>query len=443
MRLRLGTLGIAVPAVIALGAIAAWPFFVTRSVDEAQASALPTMAPVVADYNRRDWEIHQWERAVALHHHGDMLTPARLASEYLQRYREHGDIDDVLRAEQAAKASVKAEKHYIPGIMTLAAAYLTLHQFYAALDTIDVADRIDSGDPAIEVQKAGLDLEVGRYAQAERLLDKNSAGKIEDIAVETVRSRYLEETGHLRDARALLHRASVLQNSAFDAPAQTRAWFFLREGEMAFEAGDNDAALADEREALVVFPLYADAGRDLARFECALHDWKDCLADATRSANLVPYPETLGYEADSQRALGDGAGAAQTEDLIRTVERIGNTQHISDRLLAVYYSEHGVQLDDAYRIAKAELRARDDIYTEDTLAWAAAMDGHWSEARTAIRKALVFDTEDARLQYHAAVIALHFGDRAQAKVRFERALALNSHFHPVYADKARSELARL
>jgi len=232
-------------------------------------------------------------------------------------------------------------------------------------------------------------------------------------------------------------------NSAFDAPAQARAWFFLREGEMAFEAGDNDTALADEREALVVFPPYADAGRDLARFECALHDWKDCLADATRSAGLVPYPETLGYQADSQRALGDGAGAVRTEDLIRTVERIGNTQHVSDRLLAVYYSEHGVELDDAYRIARDELRARDDIYTEDTLAWAAAMDGRWSEARAAVRKALIFDTEDPRLQYHAGVIALHFGDRTQARRRFERALALNSHFHPVYADKARSELARL
>jgi tetratricopeptide (TPR) repeat protein len=294
----------------------------------------------------------------------------------------------------------------------------------------------------LEIQEAGLDLEVGRYGRAERLLDKHS-GKTEDIAAETVLSRYLEETGHLREARVLLHRASVLQNSAFDAPAQTRAWFFLREGEMAFEAGDSEAALADEREALAVFPLYADAGRDLARFECALHEWKGCLADATRSAGFVPYPETLGYEADAQRALGDATGAARTEDLIRTVERIGNTQHISDRLLAVYYSEHGVELDDAYRIAMNERHARDDIYTEDTLAWAAAMDGRWNEARAAARKALVFDTEDARLQYHAAVIALHFGDRFEARRRFERALALNPHFHPVYADKARSQLARL
>ena len=443
MNQRLATLGVAVPAAIALGAIAAWPFFVTRSVDEAQASSLPTMAPVVADYERRDWEIHVWEGAAGRHHHGDMLSPARLAGEYLQRYRERGDIDDVLRAERAAKMSVQAQAHYLPGVMTLSATYLTLHRFYDALDGVATAEHVDPGDPAIEIQEAGLDLEVGRYARAEHLLAKASGGKTEDIALETVRSRYLEETGHLTEARALLHRASSLQNSAFDAPAQTRAWFFLREGEMAFEAGDNDAALADEREALAVFPVYADAGRDLARFECALHDWKACLDAARRSADLVPYPETLGYEADAQRALGDSAGAAETEDLIRTVERIGNTQHISDRLLAVYYSDHGTNLGDAYRIAKRELRARDDIYTEDTLAWAAAMDGRWSEARAAIRKALVFGTEDARLQYHAGVIALHFGERAEAKRRFERALALNPHFHPVYADEARAALARL
>jgi Flp pilus assembly protein TadD len=112
-------------------------------------------------------------------------------------------------------------------------------------------------------------------------------------------------------------------------------------------------------------------------------------------------------------------------------------------LLAVYYSEHGERLHDAYRIARHELALRDDIYTEDTLAWAAAMDGRWSEARAAARKATRFDTEDSRLQYHAALIALHWGDRSEAKARLERALSLNPQFHPVYADEARAELARL
>ncbi|MBD5606637.1 MAG: hypothetical protein IAI48_16330, partial [Candidatus Eremiobacteraeota bacterium] len=152
---------------------------------------------------------------------------------------------------------------------------------------------------------------------------------------------------------------------------------------------------------------------------------------------------TLGYEADAQRALGDTAGAARTDDLIRTVERIGNTQHISDRLLAIYYSEHKLHVADAYRIAKNELLARDDIFTEDTVAWAAAMDGRWDEARDHERKALRFDTENSLLQYHAGMIALHFGDRSEAKARLQRALALNPSFHPFYAGDARAQLARL
>ena len=157
----------------------------------------------------------------------------------------------------------------------------------------------------------------------------------------------------------------------------------------------------------------------------------------------MPYPEVVGYEVDSQRALGDTAGAAQNDALIHTIERIGNAQRVSDRLLAIYYSEHREDLDDAYRIARRELAVRDDVFTEDTLAWCAAMGGHWDEARARSAAPLRHGTENSLLEYHAGIIALHFGDRATARARLENALALNPQFHAVYADDARNELARL
>ncbi len=95
------------------------------------------------------------------------------------------------------------------------------------------------------------------------------------------------------------------------------------------------------------------------------------------------------------------------------------------------------------RLRAGELAVRDDIYAEDTLAWTAARAGHWAIARIAIAKALRFDTQDPRMQYHAGVIALHDGDRVAARRRFARALQLNPHFHPVEAGAARDELARL
>jgi Tfp pilus assembly protein PilF len=151
----------------------------------------------------------------------------------------------------------------------------------------------------------------------------------------------------------------------------------------------------------------------------------------------------LGDEVDALRALGDDQGAARTDDLIRTIERIGNAQRVSDRLLAVYYAEHGEHLDDAYRIAARELTVRDDVFTEDTLAWCAALDGRWDEARRRIGRATAYGTENSLLRYHAGVIAQHFGRRAEAARELHTALALNPQFHPRYADDARARLTQL
>jgi tetratricopeptide (TPR) repeat protein len=401
------------------------------------------MAPVVADYQQRDKLVAFWEKAENEHHPGDMISPDHLAEQYLQRYRERMDIDDVLRAERAAKQSLVAQPvGNMPGELELASIDLTLHRFYDAIAITKHIESYDRGDVMMYPREASLDMEVGDYAKAENRLDAVPE-KDRDDGWRVVDSRYLELTGHLAAARSLLATASAYQNAAFDAPAQGRAWYFFRQGEMAFEAGDNDTALGDEREAVTIFPNYADALRSLARFECARHDWQQCLTDAVSSSNIVPYPETLGYKADAQRALGDVSGAEQTNDLIHTVGALGDQQHITDRLLAIYYADHHLYPDAAYAIAKNELKSRDDIFTEDTLAWAAAMDARWDEARTRIAKADRYETQNSLIEYHAGVIAAHFNDRAAAKAHFQRALALNASFHPVFADDARARLASL
>jgi hypothetical protein len=430
-------------AAIAIIAVAVWPAYVQHGANVARASAFPTEAPVTADYLQRDKLVAFWEKAAGERHRDDMLSPRMLAEQYLQRYRERGDIDDVLRAANEARASLAAQPvGNLPAEVELASVELTLHRFHQALAITKNIESWDTGDDAMLTREASLDMEIGNYSGAERRLDAVKPRRRDD-GWRVVESRYLELTGHLAEARALLGTASTYVNANFDAPAQQRAWYYFRQGEMAFEAGDNQTAIDFERKADNTFPSYPDGYRALARMECALHRWQDCLRDAKISADQIPYPETLGYEADAQRALGDPAAAARTNDLIAAVERIGNAQHISDRLLAIYYSDHGLKLADAYAIARRELLVRDDIFTEDTLAWAAAMDGKWAVARTAEAKALRYGTENSLLYYHAGAIAAHFGNKAEAKRDFERALALNQSFHPTYADDARAQLARL
>ncbi len=442
---KIGPSGLVAVTIVlcAFVAVALWPRFIARSANVAAAGALPTPAPVVADYQNRDKIVAFWEKAENEHHPGDMISPDHLAEQYLQRYRERMDIEDVLRAERAAKQSLVAQpRGNMPGELELASVDLTLHRFHDAIAITKHVESYDPGDFAMYVREASLDMEIGDYAGAGRRL-ASVPEKNRDDGWRVVDARYLELTGHLAEARSLLATASAYQNAEFDAPAQQRAWYFFRQGEMAFEAGDNDAALADERAAATIFPNYADALRTLARIECARRDWQQCLTDAVASSNIVPYPETLGYKADAQRALGDEGGAAQTADLIHTVGMLGDRQHITDRLLAIYYADHRLYTDAAYAIAQNELRSRDDIFTEDTLAWAAAMDGRWAEARAHSTAALRYGTQNSLLDYHAGVVAEHFGDRAAAKAHFERALALNPSFHPVFAADARAKLASL
>ncbi len=437
-------------AAVALGAIAVWPWYVRGGADAAHAASLPTPAPVSTDYLRRDATIAFWERAEAKHLHGDMLSPSTLSAQYLQRYRERGDVGDVLRALASAERSLRAQPYgNVSAEVGLAAALVTLHRFHEALRVTKDVERYEPGDPGMQIREASLDLELGKYeaagaliARLDRLPGAHASGE-DAIPLDTLETRFDELTGHLARARSRFERTRAFANAQLDASAQARAWFSVRAGELAFEAGDDDAALADERAALAIFPDDSEANRFLARFACALHRWEACLDAATASAAITPFPEVLGYEADAQRALGDPAAAVRTDDLIQTVEHVGNAQHISDRLLAVYYSEHGERLDDAYVIAKRELAVRDDVFTDDTLAWTAAMDGRWDEARSRIRRALRYGTENALLRYHAGIIALHFGDAAEARRWLAGALALNASFHPFYADDARAKLRAL
>jgi tetratricopeptide (TPR) repeat protein len=443
VRIRFSFVALVAVALVAIAALVAWPRYAENSANSARAAALPTMAPVTPDYLQRDKLVAFWERATDEHHPGDMISPQMLAQQYLQRYRERYDVDDVLRAARATAESIRAQPSgNMAADLELASIQLTLHKFSDALATTKFIESWDANDPSMYPREASLELEIGDYATAaKRLAQVPERNRDDEWSV--VDSRYLEMTGHLAEARERLATTSAYQNSNFDAPAQQRAWYFFRQGEMAFEAGDNDGAVAFEREALKVFPNEADAGRTLARIECSLHQWAACLTDASHSAAIVPYPETLGYEADAQRALGYNAAAAQTDDLIDAVERLGDAYHITDRLTAVYYSEHDTHLAAAYAIARNELRSRDDVLTEDTLAWAAAMDGRWNEARTAIAKARRWHTQNSLIDYHAGVIAQHFGNAVEAKADFNEALGLNPYFHPAYADDARRRVATL
>jgi tetratricopeptide (TPR) repeat protein len=393
-------------------------------------------AAVMPDYRYRDAIVSDFERDVK--RHPDQLVTNLLAAQYLQRYRERVDVGDLLRAVAVTKQSLSLQpRGNVAAESTMVSALSALHQFGAAKRYADDVVGLTPGNPGALAGAASVDLELGRYDEARRLLLRPLPRALDNAGWDAACARLDELTGHTHRARARIARAASSLDAIYATPAESRAWYHWREGELAFQMGDLDAARADYQSSIEIFPDYWHGYNGLAKLYWARRQWRETLAAATRAAELYPQPETLGYKYDAQVALGDKAGALQTLGLITAIERIGDAQGLSDRLIAVFYADHAMRAQAAVTSAARDLARRDDIYAEDALGWALAAAGKWQQARPHAERAVRLETEDARLQFHAGWIALHCGDRVEARARLRRALRANSQFHPTQADQAR------
>ena len=392
---------------------------------------------VFPDYEQRNLIIHNYE--VQVQQAPDASIQLRLlAAQYLKRFREQADVEDLLRAEHAAQRS-QAIQPSSEASLLLASTLLSQHRFREALQLVTETPQATADTVALQ---ASIQMELGDYEAAHQLI-QSLPTDAEHLGHSAIAARYLELTNHLDAARQLLNASVQQMDSFYTNPAEMRAWFHVRSGDLAFVAGDLAESERCYQEAIALFPQNIAARTGLARLYAAQHHWQAVLTVANEGIDRVPLVETLGYKADAQRALGDPQGAEETEALIEVVARLSKVQGIYDRALAVYYTEHGIHLPDALEIAQREVAVRDDIYAEDTLAWAAAANGDWQTARRATQQATRYGTEDALLHFHRGMIALHCGDRADAQEQLRLALRLNPTFHHKYAAQARQMLTQL
>ncbi len=424
----------------AIVALAVWP---TLMLKRAPAASF-TPAPITRDYELRDQFIAFYERQTRLEPN-DQIKLRMLGQQYLQRFREQYDLSDVTRAEHVAQRSIQLQPQgNTAAQMVLAGALLTYHDFRGAL--VHERNALD-GEPSnqnAKAQVASLEMELGHYDVARKMIAGILPGNVEDPTADSIRARYDELTGNLGEARALIATATQTMDSGIDNPAYDRSWFHFRAAQLAFEAGDFTTAAREYDTTLSIFPDNALALMWQAKMYRAQKNWQKTLEAATKAADLYPLPQALGYKADAQRALGDSSGAAQTDALIGAEERLFNVQGINDRLLANYYAQRHVHLAVALRAAQSDFQKRgDEIYADDTLGWVLAAQGQWGKARIYTERAVRYGTQDPELQYHAAIVALHTGHSGEAKRLLTLALAENPSFDPFESDDARARLAQL
>ena len=417
-----------------------------RSARVADASTVPDDAREQSARQRaavRDADIAFWSRRAD----EDTLSAedrTQLAALYLARSREDGSFADLGRAERAAAASLEL-RHNRNGkaAVLLASALMGQHRFTEAYDVAAQASSREPGVPNYDALLGEVALELGRYDEADSIF----RALRHDPSVETQPTllarlaRWEELSGRPDAALRLLALAAREIRSPSGAGDEPTAWFAYRAADVALRAGMLGVADSCIRVGLLARPNDPRLLSAASRLAWMRGKWNVATQYGERSVAIVPEPATLALVSDAYRAAGDTANAAQYADAMRTIV-LANPGALH-RAWSLFLLDRDDDVDAVTRRVTMELRHRRDVYGFDLYAWALHKQHRDQEALTAARRATSRGVRDAQLYYHLAEISRAVGDTATARDAYERALAINPAFHPVFAPEARRALIAL
>jgi tetratricopeptide (TPR) repeat protein len=213
------------------------------------------------------------------------------------------------------------------------------------------------------------------------------------------------------------------------------AWQLVQAAMIFWHRGDFEGADAGFVKALDRMGEYPPALVGRGRVAMARGDAKRAAELFKRAYDQSPLPETASLLGDAREAMGDAAGA---RDAWTKLEK--EARRSDPRTLALFYATKGRNTELALTLAAEEMKARGDVYSEDTYAWALYRAGKFADARRLIDHARRLGTKDARLVYHQGAIHIAAGDAASGRKLVSQALATNPSFDPDGALEARKLL---
>jgi tetratricopeptide (TPR) repeat protein len=373
----------------------------------------------------------------------DIVALNKLSGYYLQLHRETEDVKYLalaLRMSQASLRVLPADQN-LGGLRSLAHAEYETHDFRSARDH---AKELTEFEPrrGLGFQLLGdASLELGDYAAAAAAYKQMEQLDPGTVPTESRLAHLALLRGDAATAQRRYASALAQATSSPFPTAETIAWCHWQLGEVSLATGEYKSAEGHYGDALAAFPGYPHAVTSLARLRAAQGDV--VAATATFEELMRKYSDPI-----DGAALGDlyklEGRDRDAEKQYSAVERLSQQSPLHSALynrhLALFLADHDKKVDQAYALARKEYETRRDVYGADALAWAALKAGQLEEAQVAIKEALSLGTKDARLFYHAGMIARAAGDRTTATDFLRRAIKLNPHFDPWQAKVARRAL---
>jgi tetratricopeptide (TPR) repeat protein len=374
----------------------------------------------------------------------DFIALNKLTGYYLLRLRETGSANWLDLASRAARSSLKAipAEQNTGGLSLLAQAEFSAHDFASARNHAEQLARLEPRKAYPFLQLGDALTELGDYEAAQTAFREMERRGSADVATRTRLARMAALTGDNGRAERLYLEALTLAVDAVPPSRETIAWCRWQLGETAFGVGDYDRAEKHYRDSLVTFPDYYRAHAGLGRALAAKGDLNGAIEHYERAVRILPDPASVAALGDLLQIAGRTKEAEAQYSLCEQTAKIGAAGgQLYNRQIALFYADHDLKSGEAYQLAKREYETRRDVYGADALAWAALKAGKIDEARQAVKDALRLGTQDAKLFYHAGMVARAAGDGATAQEYLRRSLKLNPRFDPRQSQVAKQALA--
>ncbi len=369
----------------------------------------------------------------------DAVSYTLLGEQYSRQARETGDVSGFQRAEQSLKRSLTLLPNYAPAQTALASIYYSQHEFTRSLDLAEYVYENSYKNAQARIIVADSYLSLGQYDEAEAIY--NELGDDNLTPPLLARLANLAETKGDSDQALKLIRRAAADTLHSGGTRENAAWYLLRVGDIYFNRGEVRNAGEFYEASLRVFDHYYLAYAGLGKVRAAQGKYDEAIAYYQKAVDIIPQPEFLAALGDLYTITGQPAKAKIQYE---TVEYIGQlaalNQQVYNRQLANFYSDHELKLDEALHLALTELKDRKDIYGYDAAAWAYYKNGKFRQAQQMMEQALALGTQDARLFYHAGMIAHTLHHDQQAREYLERALQINPHFSILFAEQAQKTL---
>ncbi len=379
----------------------------------------------------------------------DIVALNKLSGYYLQLHRETDEpayLELALHAAQASLRVVPADQN-LSGLRALAQAELETHDFVSARQHArDLTEYEPQRSFGFQLLGDAL-MELGDYDGAARNYERMEQLDADSIATQARLANFDLLHGNTASARKRYQAALNQARASSMVSSEITAWCHWRLGEVEMATGQYQRAEFHFRNALATVKDYSHALASLARLRAARGDLPGAIEMLETVAGGHSDPADAAALGDLYQLAGRASDAEQQYSV---VERLSQQSKLHSALyhrhLALFWADHDRNLDKAYELARKEYETRRDIYGADVLAWAAFKAGKIQEAETTIKEALRLGTQDARLFYHAGMIARAAGDQTNATDFLRRAIKLNPHFDPresVNAARALKEITMI